>query len=151
MKSKGKRVIASKRNASGVRVYIPEKIRRQGVTYTQGYRFVKFDANPCPVVISESSLVTIRMAPTYHTITLMAPFSLNLLRSYLNQVVSVIGKSATGVFRVLRKPKEGYVPLPREQKPDGSQDVPVFLEPNPDPLDQGDEAYYRGQAKIDFE
>jgi hypothetical protein len=142
MKSKGKRVIASKRNASGVRVYIPEKIRRHGVTYTQGYRFVKFDANPYPVVISESSLVTIRMTPTYNTITLMAPFSLNLLRSYLNQIVSVIGKSATGVFRVLRKPKEGYTPLLKEQKPDGSQ---------PDPLDQGDEAYYRGQAKIDFE
>jgi len=46
------------------------------------------------------------------------------------------------VFRILYKPKEGYVSLLREQKPDGSQ---------PDPLDQGDEAYYRGQARIDFE
>lgn len=142
MKSKSKRVIASKRNAGGVRVYIPEKIRRLGVTYTQGYRFVKFDANPYPVAISESSLVTIRIAPTYNTITLMAPFSLNLLRSYLNKIVPLIKKSATGAFRVLRQPKEGYVALPVKLNPDGS---PLT------PSDPGDEAYYRRQAKIDFE
>lgn len=142
MKRGSKRLIASKRNTNGVRVYIPEKIRRLGVTYTQGYRFIKFDANPYPVVISESSLVTIRIAPTYNIITLTAPFSLNLLRSYLNQIVSVIEKSATGVFRVLRQPREGYVALPAKPNPD---------EDTLAPEDQGDEAYYRGQAKIDFE
>ena len=141
MKKGSKSLIASKRNTNGVRVYIPEKIRRLGVTYTQGYRFVKFDANPYLVVISESSLVTIRIAPTYNTITLTAPFSLNLLRSYLNQITSVIEKSVTGVFRVLRQPRDGYVPLSVE-KPDDSTLAPA---------DPGDEAYYRGQAKIDFE
>lgn len=75
-------------------------------------------------------------------VVITAPFSLNLLRSYLNQIVSVIEKSVTGVFRVLRQPEEGYVPLPARANPASGQ---------PAPLDPGDEAYYRGQAKIDIE
>jgi hypothetical protein len=151
MKYQNKTVIASKKNSNAVRVFIPEKLRINGVRYVQPYKFMRISVSGQRMMVTMRDSACFFVSILSNEVVITAPFSLNLLRSYLNQVVSVIGKSATGVFRVLRKPKEGYVPLPREQKPDGSQDVPVFLEPNPDPLDQGDEAYYRGQAKIDFE
>lgn len=144
MKYQNKTVIASKKNSNAVRVFIPEKLRINGVRYVQPYKFMRISVSGQRMMVTMRDSACFFVSILSNEVVITAPFSLNLLRSYLNQVVSVIGKSATGVFRVLRKPKEGYVPLLREQKPDG----PIS---QPDPLDQGDEAYYRGQAKIDFE
>ena len=138
MKYQNKTVIASKKNSNAVRVFIPEKLRINGVRYVQPYKFMRISVSGQRMMVTMRDSACFFVSILSNEVVITAPFSLNLLRSYLNQVVSVIEKSVTGVFRVLRQPKEGYVKL----NPASSQ---------PDPLDQGDEAYYRGQAKIDIE
>jgi hypothetical protein len=135
-------VIASKRNNRNVRVFIPEKVRKGGVTYTQAYTFIHVGSTPPGIIITNDAYISLSVSISTNTIVATSPFSKLLLLTYLGRIVRSLDKSETGVFRVLRQPEEGYVPLPVEPNPDGSQ---------PAPSDPADEAYYRGQAKIDFE
>lgn len=140
---KHKTVIASRRNKQNVRVFIPEKLRVNGVRYVQPYKFMRISASSQRMIVTLRDEITLFVIISRNEVVVSSPFSIELIKSYLDQIVSVIDKSTTGVFRVLRQPRDGYVPLPVEPNPGGVQPAT--------PADPGDEAYYRGQAKIDFE
>lgn len=143
MKRSDRTVIASKRNARSVRVFIPEKVRKDGVTYTQAYTFLHVESTPPRIIITNDAYLTLSVSISTNTIVATSPFSKRLLLTYLDRIVRSLDKSETGVFKVKRKAPPGYTPiLLKPQYPGGPTPAP----PNPDL-----EAYYRGQARIDFE
>ena len=88
MKYQNKTVIASKKNSNAVRVFIPEKLRINGVLYVQPYKFMRISVSGQRMMVTMRDSACFFVSILSNEVVITAPFSLNLLRSYLNQAVS---------------------------------------------------------------
>jgi hypothetical protein len=82
MKTADRIVIASKRNSSNVRVYIPEKCYIGGNLYVQPYRFIRVAVTADKINVFRGDIATFRVSTTCDIITVTEPFTMSLLDGY---------------------------------------------------------------------
>lgn len=93
MEYQGRRVLASKRNIHGVRVYIPEKISMAGISYTAPCKFSGH--RPVPrftTLYSMGACLEIPIRFNAVEIIVTDPFSKKSIQSILNYAVGHLTK-----------------------------------------------------------
>lgn len=104
---KHKTVIASLRNKGNVRVFVPEKLRIGGVSYVQPYKFTRVLPSSQPILISTRSLVALPISILINEVVVTSPFSIQLIRSYLDQLSTYMQKYPANNYKILSEAKRG--------------------------------------------
>ena len=86
MKYQNKTVIASKKNSNAVRVFIPEKLRINGVRYVQPYKFMRISVSGQRMMVTMRDSACFFVSILSNEVVITAPFTSALLRRYINQV-----------------------------------------------------------------
>lgn len=102
---KHKTVIASLRNKGNVRVFIPEKLRIAGLNYVQPYKFTRVLPSSQPILISTRSLVALPISILINEVVITSPISIQLIRSYLDQLAALMPKYPAQTYRILTESK----------------------------------------------
>ncbi len=104
---KHKTVIASLRNKQNVRVFIPEKLRIGGVSYVQPYKFMRVLPSTQPILVSTRAQLVIPISILINEVTLTSPFSIELIKSYLDQLSPYMQKYPANNYKILSGAKRG--------------------------------------------
>ncbi|MFA5666539.1 MAG: hypothetical protein WC944_06085 [Candidatus Cloacimonadaceae bacterium] len=104
---KHKTVIASLRNKGNVRVFIPEKLRIAGVNYVQPYKFMRVLPSTQPLIVSFRAEVALPLEILINEVVVTSPFSIQLIRSYLDQLCDLMPKSPAEKYIILTDSKRG--------------------------------------------
>lgn len=106
---KHKTVIASLRNKQNVRVFIPEKLRIGGVSYVQPYKFMRVLPSTQPILVSTRAQLVIPISILINEVTLTSPFSIELIKSYLDQlsIKTYMQKYPANNYQILSDSKRG--------------------------------------------
>lgn len=86
MKYQNKTVIASKKNSNAVRVFIPEKLRINGVRYVQPYKFMRISASGQKMIVTMRDSTCFFVSILSNEVVITAPFTSALLRRYIDNV-----------------------------------------------------------------
>ena len=100
MKHRKRDVIAAKRNNKKVLVYIPEKVRRSGKRYVQQYKLIAMRPYAEPMIVSINDSVFIYANISSTSITISAPFSAGLLKTYMDLVATTMKETAHTAFEI---------------------------------------------------
>lgn len=86
MKYQNKTVIASKKNSNAVRVFIPEKLRINGVQYVQPYKFMRISVSGQRMMVTMRDSACFFVSILSNEVVITAPFTSALLRLYMDKV-----------------------------------------------------------------
>lgn len=104
---KHKTVIASLRNKQNVRVFIPEKLRIAGLNYVQPYKFIRVLPSAQPILVSPRAQLVIPISILINEVVLTSPFSIELIKSYLDQLSTYMQKYPANNYQILSEAKRG--------------------------------------------
>lgn len=102
---KNKTVIASLRNKGGTRIFVPEKLRIAGVSYVQPYKFTRVLPSTQPIIVSFRAEVALPLNILINEVVVTSPFSIQLIRSYLDQLCGLIPKYPAEKYVILADAK----------------------------------------------
>lgn len=97
MKYQNKTVIASKKNSSAVRVFIPEKLRINGVGYVQPYKFMRISVSGQEMMVTMRDSACFFVSILSNEVVITAPFTSALLRRYMDNVQAAMATNPGAV------------------------------------------------------
>lgn len=106
MKIGNKPAIASIRNKGGKRVFIPERMRIDGVRYVQPYTLSRITPSVHPFIFSMTPRSTLVIEILYNEVVLIAPFTTGLLKQYLDKVQVVIERYPGRTYKIQQDEKK---------------------------------------------
>lgn len=107
MRYQNKTVIASKRNSNAVRVFIPEKLRVNGVRYVQPYKFMRISASTQGMIVTLRDELNLFVSILRNEVVVSAPFSMELIRSYLDQLSAHMLTHPANKYQIISETKRG--------------------------------------------
>ena len=100
-----KNVIASLRNKQNVRVFIPEKLRIGGNLYIQPYKFTRVLPSTLPIAVTTRAQLAIPVSILINEVIISTPFSIELIKSYLDQLSTFMQKYPANNYHILSDSK----------------------------------------------
>ena len=97
MKYQNKTVIASKKNSNAVRVFIPEKLRINGVRYVQPYKFMRISVSGQRMMVTMRDSACFFVSILSNEVVITAPFTSALLRRYMDNVQAAMATNPGAV------------------------------------------------------
>ena len=100
MITNNKTAIASKKNDSGILIYIPEKVKINNSLYVRKYIFTGTSGQTSPFIVTTGPAVIISVGLKHHTIEIASAFSRNLLLYYIDQANSILKKAKYACIKI---------------------------------------------------
>jgi len=112
MKYQNKTVIASKKNSNAVRVFIPEKLRINGVRYVQPYKFMRISVSGQRMMVTMHDSACFFVSILSNEVVITAPFTSALLRRYMDKVQAAMATNpGTRRYLVYDRLPSGTIPF----------------------------------------